>query len=71
MPLFQELDPTTFHSGQITGIEPGSVADNIGLQPGDELLAINDNKVEDIIDVQYYGAEEELELLIRRGEELL
>jgi len=69
MPLFQELDPTTFHGGQITGIEPGSVADDIGLQPGDELLGINDNKVEDIIDVQYYGAEEELELLIRRGEE--
>jgi len=71
MPLFQELDPTTFHGGQITGIEPGSVADDIGLQPGDELLGINDNKVEDIIDVQYYGAEEELELLIRRGEEVL
>ncbi len=71
MPLFQELDPTTFHGGQITGIEPGSVADDIGLQPGDELLAINDNQVEDIIDVQFYGAEEELELLIRRGDELL
>ena len=70
MPLFQELDPAAFHSGQITGIEPGSVADNIGLQPGDELLAINDNPVEDIIDVVYYGAEEELELLIQRGEEL-
>ncbi|MBE2222681.1 MAG: DUF512 domain-containing protein [Anaerolineae bacterium] len=71
MPLFQELDPSTFHGGQITGIEPGSVADDIGLQPGDELLAINDNQVEDIIDVQFYGADEELELLIRRGEELL
>ena len=71
MPLFQELDPTTFHGGQITSIEPGSVADDIGLQPGDELLAINDNQVEDVIDVQFYGAEESLELLIRRGEELL
>jgi putative radical SAM enzyme (TIGR03279 family) len=71
MPLFLELDPTTFAGGRITGIEPGSVAEDIGLQPGDELLAINDNRVEDVIDVQYYGADEYLELLIRRGEELL
>ena len=71
MPLFLELDPTTFAGGRITGIEPGSVADDIGLQPGDELLAINDNRVEDVIDVQYHGADEYLELLIRRGEELL
>jgi putative radical SAM enzyme (TIGR03279 family) len=74
MPLFLELDPTTpttFAAGRITGIEPGSVADDIGLMPGDELLAINDERVEDVIDVQYYGADEYLELLIRRGEELL
>ncbi len=71
MPLFQELDPTTFTGGRITGIEPRSVAAKIGLQVGDELLAINDNRVEDVIDVQFYGAEENLELLIRRGDELL
>ena len=69
MALFQEVDLTSFAGGQITGIEPGSVAEEIGLQPGDELLAINDNRVEDVIDVQYYSAEEELELLIRRGDE--
>lgn len=71
MTIFQEIDLTTFAGGQITGIESGSVADDIGLLPGDELLAINDNRVEDVIDVQYYGAEESLELLIRRGDEYL
>lgn len=71
MPIFQEIDLTTFSGGQITGIEPDSVAAEIGLQAGDELLAINDNSVEDIIDVQYYSAEETLELLIRRGDEYL
>lgn len=71
MALFQEIDLTTYAGGQITGIEPGSVADDIGLLPGDELLAINDNTVEDVIDVQYYGAEESLELLIRRDGEYL
>jgi len=71
MALFQEIDLTTFSGGQITGIEPNSVADEIGLQTGDALLAINDHKCIDIIDVQFYGADESLELLIRRGEELL
>jgi len=71
MPLFQELDLTTFAGGRITGIQPRSVAAKIGLQVGDELLAINDNRVEDVIDVQFYGADEYLELLIRRGDELL
>lgn len=56
--------------GLITAIEPGSVADDIGLRPGDELLAINNNAVEDVIDVQYYSADEALELLVRREDEL-
>ena len=68
MPLFREIDLSQHHGGLITGIVPGSVADEIGLQPGDELLAINDNR-SDIIDVQYYSAEEWLELLVRRGDE--
>ena len=72
MALFQEIDFTAFTGGQITGIIPGSVAEDIGLQAGDELLAINDIAVEDVIDVHFHGAEESLELLIRRdGEHLL
>ena len=71
MTLFQELDLTGYAGGQIIAIEPGSVADDIGLQPGDQLLAINDNRVEDVIDVQFYAAEESLELLVRRSEEYL
>ena len=68
MPLFQEIDITTHSGGRIIAIEPNSVADDIGLQIDDELLAINDQKVEDVIDVQFYSAEESLELLIRRGD---
>lgn len=67
MTLFHELDLNTFTGGRITGIEPGSVADVIGLQPGDELLAINGQPVEDVIDVQFYGAEEWVELVVRRN----
>jgi putative radical SAM enzyme (TIGR03279 family) len=71
MTLFQEVDLTTFAGGRIVGVEPGSLAEELDIRPGDELLAINNEAVEDIIDVQYYAAEEELELLIRRDGELL
>lgn len=71
MTLFQEIDLQTYTGGQITAVQPRSVAADIGLEVGDELLAINDSPVEDVIDVQYYGADEELELLIRRDDEYL
>lgn len=72
MPLFRELELSAATGGRITRVAPKSVADEIGLRTGDELLAINGNLVEDVIDVQFYGADEKLDLLIRRdGEEVL
>lgn len=71
MTLFHELDLNTFTGGRITGIEPGSVAAAIGLQSGDELLAINGQPVEDVIDVQFYGAEESVELVVRRDGQII
>ena len=55
--------------GVIATVEPGSLADEIGLHPGDELIAINGHPLRDIIDVQFYGAEETLELeVVRAGQ---
>lgn len=71
MAIFSELDLTTFNSGKIEGIMPNTVAERIGLQVGDELLAIDENPIEDVIDVQFYTATESFELTIRRGEEIL
>ncbi len=52
--------------GKITGIEPGSVAENAQLQPGDEVTAINGHVLRDVIDAQFYGAEDELLFEIQR-----
>jgi putative radical SAM enzyme (TIGR03279 family) len=71
MTYFTELDLSAHPGGIITNITEGSLAQEIDLRIGDQLLAINDKKVEDVIDVQFYSADEELELLIRRGEEYL
>jgi putative radical SAM enzyme (TIGR03279 family) len=53
--------------GVIAAVEPGSLAQRAGLEPGDELLAINGYPLRDVIDVQFYGAEETLELQVARG----
>lgn len=71
MTYFTELRLETHPGGIITNIAEGSLAYEIDLRIGDQLLAINESKVDDVIDVQFYGADEELEILIRRGEEYL
>jgi putative radical SAM enzyme (TIGR03279 family) len=53
--------------GVIAAVEPGSLAARAGIEPGDELLAINDHPLRDIIDVQFYGSEEVLALSLARG----
>ncbi len=55
--------------GVIATVEPGSLAARAGLEPGDELLAINEHPLRDIIDVQFYGAEEVLALSVARDGE--
>lgn len=52
--------------GVISRVEPHSLAARLGLQPGDKLLAVNGHPLRDVIDVQFYGAEDRLELLVRR-----
>jgi putative radical SAM enzyme (TIGR03279 family) len=60
-----EPTPKTY-SGLIRFVEPDSLAADLGLRPGDELLAVNGHPVEDVIDVQFYAAEDDVELSYRR-----
>jgi putative radical SAM enzyme (TIGR03279 family) len=53
--------------GVIAAIDPDSFASTVGLQIGDEMIAVNGHPVDDVIDVQYYAADEWIELTIRRG----
>lgn len=58
--------PAQAPGGLIDSVAPGSAAAQAGLQPGDRLLAIDGHSLRDVIDVQFYGAEEFLSLLVER-----
>lgn len=50
----------------IETVEPGSIAEELEIESGDRLLAINGNPIQDIIDFGYYSGEEELLLEIEK-----
>ncbi|MBQ8803765.1 MAG: DUF512 domain-containing protein [Tyzzerella sp.] len=59
------------HEHIVKQVEPGSIAEELGIEPGDKLISINDNEIEDVFDYHFYVNDEELILLIEKpdGEE--
>ena len=57
----------------ISKVYDDSIGMEMGIEPGDELLKINDNELEDIFDYQYLVQDEHLDVLIKKadGEEWL
>src|SRR5690349_21522967 len=53
--------------GWVREVVPESPADLAGIQPGDLLQTINDHPVRDLLDYQFYAAEEELLLGVERN----
>lgn len=55
----------------IKAVEPGSIAEELELSPGDVLVSVNGQPVRDVLDYHYLINEEYLELLVRKpdGEE--
>ncbi len=55
----------------ISAVEPGSIGEELSLEPGDRLLAVNGEEVEDIFDYEYYVESPSVTLLVEKasGEE--
>ena len=48
------------HEHIIESVRPGSIAEELGIEPGDVLLEIDGQVIEDIFDYQFYVESEEL-----------
>lgn len=59
------------HQHIVEKVLPGSIAEEMEIEPGDVLLEINGNRIEDIFDYQFYVQDDFIEVLIRKpnGEE--
>lgn len=64
-----DLKNITGEGGAISAIIPGSIADALGLQAGDTVLAVGERRLRDVIDYRFAMADERIELLVRRGDE--
>ncbi|MDD2957981.1 MAG: DUF512 domain-containing protein [Lachnospiraceae bacterium] len=53
---------------KISAVEPGSIAEELELEPGDVLVSVNGEPVEDIFDYHYLTNEEYLEILVRKAD---
>lgn len=56
------------HEHKIRSVEEGGIAWEMGIEPGDKLLTVNGQEIEDIFDYRYYIEEEELLLLIEKAD---
>jgi putative radical SAM enzyme (TIGR03279 family) len=57
---------------RITAVEPQSIAEEMGLRPGTEVLSVNGRELEDFLDWEFLTAEEQFLLHVRQpdGEEI-
>lgn len=58
---------------RVTEVFPDSIAGDIGLQEGTELLAVNDRPLDDFLDWEFLTADDRFDLLVRQpsGEEIV
>lgn len=54
--------------GVVAKVKKDSIAEEIGLLPGDKILAVNDMPMTDIIDFSFATADEEIEMLIEHAD---
>jgi putative radical SAM enzyme (TIGR03279 family) len=55
---------------KVTAVRPGSIADELGLVAGTELVSVNGRELEDFLDWEFLAAEEEFTLQIRQPDGL-
>ena len=49
----------------VATVEPDSIAEELGLEPGDEILKINNEEIKDILDYRFLVQDEEIVLTVK------
>ena len=52
---------------KIVAVKKGSQAESRGLRAGDKVIAVGNSPARDLIDLMYYGSEDDVRLTIHRG----
>ena len=63
------LKNITGEGGAVASIVPGSIAAELGMLPGDLILAVGQQRLRDVIDYRFATADERIELLVRRDDQ--
>ena len=66
-----ELLARAYRGLVIARVEPGSLAEELGLQPGDAVLSVNGKRVMDTLDYRFHVTEPYVKLTVQRGDETL
>ncbi|NJL86547.1 MAG: PDZ domain-containing protein, partial [Leptolyngbyaceae cyanobacterium SM1_1_3] len=61
------MSKSSIQPATITQVLPGSIAAEIGFEPGDRLVSINGQQPRDLIDYQFFCADEALDLVVLDG----
>ena len=61
-----DLKQITGQGGMVSAVAPKSIAEELGIVPGDIIVSINGQRLRDVIDYRFLSAEEQLTLLVRR-----
>lgn len=56
------------HEHMIKKVEPGSIAEELGIEPGDKLISINETEIEDVFDYHFCVNDDELVLLVEKSD---
>ena len=54
--------------GTVLRVSRGSLAEELGLLPGDKIVSMNDQPLRDIIDLSFAMAEEDIDMLVEHAD---
>jgi len=53
--------------GVVSGVRPGSLAEEAGIEAGDAIVSVGGRVLRDVVDLQFYQAEHEVEVHVRKA----